>query len=797
MSMNKHVSFVILALVSLFLLACSGKEKEIVVQSIAISQPSAELEVDETLTLKATVSPSNASYDGMTWTSTQPRVASVSDSGFVTALSEGSTTITVMAGGKTASCSITVSSKMVSVSAVSLDKTSLSMTVGDAQSLVATVSPQNATDKSVAWSSSNTTVATVSSSGLVSAKAIGSTIITVTTNDGGKKATCSITVQKNKIAVESITLNKTELSLVEGTSETLSATVKPDDATDKTITWKSANASIAIVENGVVTALAVGETTISASAGEKTASCKVSVKQKITPSLSISPSQSSVSKDGGEIEVKVTSNTDYSISIPAEYKDWISLKSENNSNHTHVFKVSPNAKPDLRNGRIDFSINDYTKSHQISQEGNPSLETQDYSFSFEPEGGNGTIHYKGNFQCETSVSANWITITSHSYKNNDGVIVFSVAKNNGENSRIDYIKLTGYGLSTLVTIKQNEVLSIVNITTTKAGTLSNYLGSSQIYQVKAYKISGPLNSVDFDLIRRMAGNKGDKLKYLDLSDATIVSGGGKYWYKKYYYNGYRYEENEKYTTKDNTITSYMLTDCWRLETIILPKTVTTIEKDAFYDFGITSITLPDNIQRIESSFDSYNCKEILLNKNNRYYAVVDGILYSKDMKTLLSCPAKNEKAVGKYEVPSSVEEIYPMAFYSCKKITDLVIPQSVLTIGEYAFAWCTLESITIYPMTKYGFLGYDTKFHNVIIPNGYSEFDAVIFVPGNFDVRGNVKIDDLWVYCKTPPLIDTWHQFNSDNKKNTILHVPTGSLSAYKLAFCWGEFKNIQEFNPY
>lgn len=524
----------------------------------------------------------------------------------------------------------------------------------------------------------------------------------------------------------------------------------------------------------------------------------VTISQKgITPSLSISPSSSNLGVEGGTIEIKVSSNYDYKASIPAECKNWISLVSENVSQKTHVYKVAVNNGPETRNGSIDFSISDYKKSHSISQAGNPTLETNDYSFSFEPEGGSGTIRYSGNFKCETNISANWITISSHSYSNNQGTIVFSVAKNEGQNSRVDCIKLTGYGLSILVSIKQNEVLDIVSITTTQAGTLSSFLGSSQIYQIKAYKISGPLNSADFAIIRSMAGSKGDKLKYLDLSDATIVSGGWNYWYEKYYYNGYRYDKNHKYTTKDNTITSYMFTDCWRLETIILPKSVTTIEKNAFFDFGITSITLPDNIQKIESSFDSYSCKEILLNKNNRYYTIVKGILYSKDMKTLLSCPAENDKIVGRYEIPSSVEVIYPKAFYSCRKITDLVIPQSVQTVGEYAFAWCTLESITIYPMTKYGLLGYNTKFHNVIIPNGYAEFDASIFVPGNIDVRGNVKIDDLWVYCKTPPQIDTWSQFNSDNKKNTVLHVPKGSLSAYKLAYCWGEFKNIQEFNPY
>ena len=116
-----HLS-IIIAFLSVLFVACS--QKEIEVQSIAISQPSAEMEIGETLSLKATVSPSNASYDGITWTSTNPKVASVSDMGLVTALSEGKSTITVMAGGKTAKCSLLIQNRIIPVSGISLNQNS-------------------------------------------------------------------------------------------------------------------------------------------------------------------------------------------------------------------------------------------------------------------------------------------------------------------------------------------------------------------------------------------------------------------------------------------------------------------------------------------------------------------------------------------------------------------------------------------------------------------------------------------------------------------------------------------------
>lgn len=167
----------------------------------------------------------------------------------------------------------------VAVSSVSLSKTSITLTEGDKETLTATVLPNNATDKTVEWSSSNTSVASVSN-GTVTAIKAGTTTITVKTKDGGKTATCAVTVNAKVIPVSDVTLNKTELTLTEGESETLTATVKPDNATDKTLSWSSSDATVASVDdNGKVTALKAGTATITVKTkdGEKTATCKVTV----------------------------------------------------------------------------------------------------------------------------------------------------------------------------------------------------------------------------------------------------------------------------------------------------------------------------------------------------------------------------------------------------------------------------------------------------------------------------------------------------------------------------------------
>lgn len=163
------------------------------------------------------------------------------------------------------------------VSEVRLSQTSATLEVGGTVNLTATVSPSNATDKTVSWSTSDAGVATVSN-GLVTAVGEGSATITATA--GGKNATCSVQVSRKTVAVTGVTLNKTDLSLVEGDTFQLEATVSPADATDKTVTWSTSNAGVATISNGLVTAVGEGSATITATAGGKSATCSVQVSPK-------------------------------------------------------------------------------------------------------------------------------------------------------------------------------------------------------------------------------------------------------------------------------------------------------------------------------------------------------------------------------------------------------------------------------------------------------------------------------------------------------------------------------------
>lgn len=269
-------------------------KKFIPVESVTLDKAELALVKGDEVTLTATVKPDDATDKAVAWTTSNEAVATVTD-GKVKAVGGGSATITAQAGEQSASCAITVT---VPVSSVTLDKNVLGLTEGDEAQLTATLGPEDATDKTVTWSSDKPAIATVDNTGKVKAVKEGSAIITAKAGD--KTATCTVTVAKKVIPVSSVTLNRTSLELVEGEQATLTATVKPDDATDKSVTWSSSNAAIATVENGKVVAVKEGSAVITAKAGEKSATCTVAVAKKVIPVSSITLDKASLALNKGE-----------------------------------------------------------------------------------------------------------------------------------------------------------------------------------------------------------------------------------------------------------------------------------------------------------------------------------------------------------------------------------------------------------------------------------------------------------------------------------------------------------------
>ena len=267
----------------------------IAVEGITLDKTTATVEEGAKVTLTATVTPDTATDKTVTWSTSNEAIATVSG-GVVTGVKAGEVTITAKAGDKSATCTVTVTAKQgtedsedpIAVESITLDKTTATVEEGAKVILTATVTPDNATDKTVTWSTSDEAIATVSG-GVVTGVKAGE--VTITAKAGDKSATCTVTVTAKQstedpddpIVVTGITLDKTTAMVEEGAKVTLTATVTPDNATDKTVTWSTSDEAIATVSGGVVTGVKAGEVTITAKAGDKSATCTVTVNPATDP----------------------------------------------------------------------------------------------------------------------------------------------------------------------------------------------------------------------------------------------------------------------------------------------------------------------------------------------------------------------------------------------------------------------------------------------------------------------------------------------------------------------------------
>jgi len=255
------------------------------VTGIKLDAKDITLEIGGEDILTATIQPFNALEQGVRWTSSNESIATVdlNDEASVTVIAEGEGTCTITAaskdGNKTATCNVTVESNTIAVKKVILDDKLVSLKLGEDYQLTATITPNDATEQSVLWSSDNKGIASVDEDGNITAKKAGNAKITATTVDGKKTAICQVTVIGN-IKVTSVVLDSKTLRMGTGSDETLTATVKPFDATNQNVTWSSSNKGIADVdEEGNVTTKKTGKVKITATTedGRKTATCDITV----------------------------------------------------------------------------------------------------------------------------------------------------------------------------------------------------------------------------------------------------------------------------------------------------------------------------------------------------------------------------------------------------------------------------------------------------------------------------------------------------------------------------------------
>jgi len=251
------------------------------VEGIELDKETEEVAIGSSTTLTATVAPADATFNQVLWNSSDPDVAYVVN-GKVTAIAGGTTTITASTsnGAYTDTCVITVPG--VAVEGIELDQATATVEAGHTLKLVATITPANATNKNVIWTSSNDEIAKVVD-GVVTPVSNGTVTITATTEDGDFEATCEVTAVFPVINVTGVVLDVTGAVLEINETLQLNAIVEPADADNKDVVWSTEDDTVATVVDGLVTAVGAGQTNIVVTTvdGEKTAKCAITVNEPI------------------------------------------------------------------------------------------------------------------------------------------------------------------------------------------------------------------------------------------------------------------------------------------------------------------------------------------------------------------------------------------------------------------------------------------------------------------------------------------------------------------------------------
>ena len=347
--------------------------EKIKVDKIVLSPTSMTLNVGESNKITATVKPDNAADKEIVWSSSDPSIATVDSNGKVTGLKEGTVTITAKTkDGKVVSTS-TVTVKAIKVNEIVLNPTHMALNVGGSGQIVATLKPDNATDKEIIWTTSDSSIATVDSTGKVTGIKEGTVTITAKTKDGKVVSTCTVEVKTEVIPVESITLSMEYPDVNVGTFEQVIATINPSNATVRELAWTSSDTSIATVDStGKVTGVTAGTVTITATTKDGKASAKITVTVK-EPIVDGDVEAYDREKDpitwNGSTDLKIFSKSIYNVD------GVLAPESEN----TYQFIVKNNTKYRIKYNIIFVETNDHNINMQYKLKKNSTYVISNYT----------------------------------------------------------------------------------------------------------------------------------------------------------------------------------------------------------------------------------------------------------------------------------------------------------------------------------------------------------------------------------------------------------------------------------
>ena len=269
----------------------------VAVTGVSVSPSLANLTVGSSLSLSASVAPSDATDPGVSWSSSDEGVATVGPDGLVTGVSVGVATVTATTsdGGHTASAEVTVEESQIRVSGILISPDRYELVEGESLQMITTLTPTNPTNDKVIWSSSDSLVVNVDSLGTATALLPGQAVVTATTDDGGYTSSSEIIVADSIKPVSGIYLDPDTAQLIMGNTLQVLATITPNNATNDKVHWSSSDSLVASVDTlGLVTAHSPGNVNITGTSddGGYTYSSLISVYEVVTTNTNKSISTS-------------------------------------------------------------------------------------------------------------------------------------------------------------------------------------------------------------------------------------------------------------------------------------------------------------------------------------------------------------------------------------------------------------------------------------------------------------------------------------------------------------------------
>ena len=647
----------------------TSKLKEVLeivpVESISFEQSSYSLKVNEAQTLTVNFLPEDATYKTLTWTSSAPGVATVSEAGLVTGVTVGTATITATShNGKTAQCQVTVNP--VLAESITLNKTSLELPLGGTETLVATVLPENTTDKTVTWTSSNEAVATVDNTGNVTA--VGTGAATITATCGNVSATCTVAV--NPVHAKSVTLNKTSLELPLGGTETLVATVLPENTTDKTVTWTSSNNAVATVDNtGNVTAVGTGTSTITATCGNVSATCSVTVNPVHAKSVTLNKTSLELPLGGTEALVATVlpeNTTDKTVTWTSSNEAVATVDNSGNVTAVGTGTATITATCGSVSATCTVTSSKLDEFSEVNADGvtiyyRVTSSTVPYTVEVTYKDTNFNS-YSGNVNIPNSVTKAGVT--------------FSVTAI-GKNAFMSSTGLTSVTIPNSVTyIAANAFSGCSGLTSVTIPNSVTSIGDYAFYWCSGLTSVTIPNSVTS--IGKIAFYCCKNLTTLDYNatNCTIPVPMAT--------NMNVFEGCSSLTTLNigknvQTIPAYIFYGCSGLVSVTIPEGVTSIGSSAFKGCtGLTFVTIGESVSSIGSSAFSKCTGLTTVNYNATNCNETGG------SSVFEGCPSLTTLNIGE-----NVQTIPERVFYGCTGLVSVTIPEGVTSIGDCAFEGCT------------------------------------------------------------------------------------------------------------